>query len=71
MSVMSNIYSVTAVFSCLIPSLDHYSSGQERVQEDRDEFLDNITAKVGEEQRRRKERGEGERGRAMNRVENV
>ena len=36
-------------------------------------FLDNITAKVGEEQRR-KERREAERGRGregMNRVENV
>ena len=35
MSVMS---SVTAVFSCLFPSSDGYSSGQERVREDRDEF---------------------------------
>ena len=60
---MSSIHSVTA---CLIPSSDGYSSGQERVWEDRDEFL-------GEEQRR-KERREAERGRGregMNRVEIV
>ena len=73
MSVMSNIHSVTAAFSCLIPSSDDYTSGQERVREDRQtSFLDNITAKVGEEQRR--ERREAERGRrreGMNRVENV
>ena len=63
MSVMSNIHSVTAVFSCLILSSDRYSSEQERVWEDIEtSFLDNITAKVGEEQRR-KERREAERGR--------
>ena len=38
MSVMSSINSVTAAFSCLIPSSDRYSSGHERVWEDRDEF---------------------------------
>ena len=69
MSVMSNIHSVTAVFSCLISSTDCYSSGQRTETS----FLDNITAKVGEEQRR-KERREAERGRGregMNRVEIV
>ena len=60
---MSSIHSVTVVFSRLIPSSDGYSSGQERVWEDRQtSFLDNITAKVGEEQRR-KERREAGRGR--------
>ena len=49
MSVMSNTHSVTAVFSCLIPSSDDYSSGQE-----------SVTATVGEEQEGR--RGGRQRG---------
>ena len=72
MSVMSSIHSVTAVFSCLIPSSDCYSSGQEGAG-GQTSFLDSITAKAGEEQRR-KERREAERGRGregINRVENV